>query len=149
MTGIGENLGFLLAQVTRAHQDHVRRSLRETGLHRGQPTLLVVLDEQDGSAHSEIASRMGVTPPTISTMVKRMERAGFVVRRRDTADDRVSRVYLTDAGRSIYSQLEPITQKMDEGTFAGFTEEEQTLMRGLLDRVRANLHQLKAEGEPG
>jgi DNA-binding MarR family transcriptional regulator len=72
-------------------------------------------------------------------MVKRMEQAGFVVRRRDAEDERVSRVYMTDAGRAIYSEMEAIAQQVNETTFGGFTEEERSIMRDFLMRVHGNL----------
>jgi DNA-binding MarR family transcriptional regulator len=90
---------------------------------------------------------MEVTPATITNAVKRMEKAGLVVRRRDPEDERVSRVYLTDAGRAIQSELEAIVQELDETIFAGFTDEERILMRGFLNRVHSNLRRALAERE--
>ena len=134
-------LDFLLIRVCRAHHNLARQSLETIGLHRGQPPLLLALGMQDGRTHSELAEALEVTPAAITNMVKRLEQAGFVVRRRDTADERVSRVYLTNAGRAIYSNAEAIVQSVNRATFAGFTEEERAVMRGLLMRVHDNLRQ--------
>jgi DNA-binding MarR family transcriptional regulator len=139
MPSMQGNLEFLLARVGRAHHKLVRRSLGKIGLYRGQPPVLFALGEQDGMTHSELAAKMEVTPATISNMVKRMEQAGFVVRRRDTEDERISRVYLTDAGRAIYSEMVAIAQQVNETTFAGFTEEERSIMRNFLTRIHSNL----------
>ena len=89
MPGMEDTLDFLLAMVGRAHHNLIRQSLERTGLHRGQPPILFALHEGDGIAHSELAARMEVTPATITTAVKRMEKAGLVVRRRDPEDERV------------------------------------------------------------
>jgi DNA-binding MarR family transcriptional regulator len=134
-----EYLDFLLIRVCRIHHNLARQSLEKIGLHRGQPPVLLILGKQDGMTHSELAAKMEVTPAAISNMVKRMEQAGFVVRRRDAEDERVSRVYMTDAGRAIYSEMEAIAQQVNETTFAGFTEEERTIMRDFLMRVHSNL----------
>ena len=132
-------LDFLLIRVCRVHHNLARRSLEKIGLHRGQPPILFALGKQDGMTHSELAAKMEVTPAAISNMVKRMEQAGFVVRRRDAEDERVSRVYLTDAGRAVYSEVVAIAQQVNETTFAGFTEEERSIMRDFLRRVHGSL----------
>jgi DNA-binding MarR family transcriptional regulator len=147
MPGIEENLEFLLARVGRAHHSLLRQSLETVGLHRGQPPILVALHQVDGIAQSELAARMEVTPATVTNAVKRMEKAGLVVRRRDTKDERVSRVYLTGAGRAIFADLEAIAKQVDETTFAGFTEKERLLMRDFLSRVNDNLRRALAGGE--
>jgi DNA-binding MarR family transcriptional regulator len=147
MAGIEENLEFLLARVGRAHRHLLGQSLDKVGLYRGQPPLLMALHEADGVAQSELAARMEVTPATITNAVKRMEKAGLVVRRRDSEDERVSRVYLTDAGRGIFADLEAIAKQVDETTFAGFTDEERLVMRGFLNRVHDNLRRALAERE--
>jgi DNA-binding MarR family transcriptional regulator len=141
MSSVKDSLEFLLARVGRAHHNLVRQSLEKTGLHRGQPPLLFALSEHDGMTHSQLSAEMEVSPAAISNMVKRMEKAGFVVRRRDTDDERVSRVYLTDAGRAVYSEIGAIAEQVDETTFVGFTKEERTIMRDFLDRVLDNLKQ--------
>jgi DNA-binding MarR family transcriptional regulator len=132
-------LDFLLIRVCRVHHNLARQSLEKTGLHRGQPPILFALGKQDGMTHSELAAKMEVTPAAISNMVKRMEQAGFVVRRRDAEDERVSRVYLTDVGQAVYSQVEAIAQQVNETTFAGFTGEERNIMRDFLTRIHSSL----------
>jgi DNA-binding MarR family transcriptional regulator len=77
-------------------------------------------------------------------MLQRMEKAGFVARKPDTEDARVSRVYLTQAGREVRSDLQRVLDTFDEQTFAGFTVEERVLSRRFLLQIRENL--LRASG---
>jgi DNA-binding MarR family transcriptional regulator len=143
-----EYLDVFLIRVCRAHHNLARQSLETIGLHRGQPPLLFALGKQDGLTHSELAEEMEVTPAAITHMVKRLEQAGFVLRQRDTEDGRVSRVYLTDAGRAIHSEMATIARQVNDITFAGFTGEERAHMRGFLDRVQHNLQQAVGKGGP-
>ena len=105
MTGPSEGLEFLLGRVGKAHRYLVRQSLEESGLHRGQPLLLSALNKQDGMSHSELAERLEVAPPTITNMVKRLERHLLVERRRDESDERVSRVFITEEGIALISKV--------------------------------------------
>jgi len=140
-----EPLDHLLAQVCRLHHSRARTLLHGLGLYRGQAPALHALWEQEGLMHSELAAQMHVTPATITKMIQRMEKAGFVERRPDPQDQRVSRVYLTDAGRAIRAQVHQVLDALEDEIFAGFTLEERVLLRRFLLQIRENL--IRATGK--
>ncbi len=68
------------------------------------------LDEIDPTTVNDLARHMGVTPATMSLAIDRLERKGYVVRDRDSADRRRVHVRLTSAGvriREASSVLDP------------------------------------------
>jgi DNA-binding MarR family transcriptional regulator len=134
-----ESIGFLLVQVCRLHHARAHTLLEELGLYRGQPPMLYALWEHEGLTHGELAARLHVKPATITKMLKRMEKAGFVERRHDLEDQRVSRVYLTEAGYSIRNEVEQVWRALEDETFAEFTLEERGLMRHFFLQMRENL----------
>jgi DNA-binding MarR family transcriptional regulator len=71
------------------------------GLTYLQYLLLVVLRDQDDQTVSGIGDQLFLESSTLTPLIKRMESAGFVSRRRDTKDERVVRVSLTEAGRAL------------------------------------------------
>ena len=95
-------------------------------------------DEQD-LTHSDMATHLQVTPATITKMMRRMEKAGFVQRKADQTDKRVSRVYLTEAGRAIQVQMASALQTLETETLTGFSPQERALLHRSLLRVRENL----------
>ena len=139
-----DSLDLLLAQVSRLHHARAHEHLEALGLYHGQPPLLRALWEQEGLTHTELAERLRVTPATMSRMLQRMERAGFLVRRPDGADQRISRVYLTEAGRNVKEGVRRVVRTMEAESFAGLAAEERDALRALLLRVRDNL--LRASG---
>jgi DNA-binding MarR family transcriptional regulator len=136
---LSATFGYLLAQVCKAHHFRARRLLDEIGLYRGQQFVLCALWKEEGITHSELAERLQVHPATVTNAIKRMERAGFVERRADPEDQRVSRVYLTDAGLEIRGAVEEIWAELEKRTLEGFSAEEQDELRGFLQRVHENL----------
>jgi len=134
-----ESLHYLMSRVWRAHRKLITSYLGETGLHRGQPPLLIALKHHDGAASSELAAMLDVSPATISNMVKRMERAGFVERRGDADDERISRVYLTGEGHAIQSEIRKVLLSAEEATLAEFTEQERAILQRYLTRMHDNL----------
>ena len=134
-----ESMDFLLAQICRLHHARAHTLLEELGLYRGQPPVLHALWEREGLTHSELAARLHVQPATITKMIKRMEKTGFVVRRSDPRDQRVSRVYLTDAGCAIQAQVRQVWRALEEETLDGFSLEERMSLRHFFLQMRENL----------
>jgi DNA-binding MarR family transcriptional regulator len=85
---------------------------------------------------------MRVSPATVTNMIKRMEKAGFVERRPDAEDQRVSHVHLTDAGRAIRERVDGQWQEIEARVFGSFSDDEQAMLRALLGRVREELEQI-------
>jgi DNA-binding MarR family transcriptional regulator len=134
-----ESIDFLLAQICRLHHARAHTLLETLGLYHGQPPMLHALWKQEGLTHSELAAKLHVQPATMTKMVKRMEKAGFVERKSDPDDQRVSRVYLTDAGRAVKAEVRQVWRTMEEETFDGFTMEERVLLRRFFLQMRENL----------
>ena len=92
------------------HTRHVRDPDSTGLLSRHQASVLDHLDEIDPTTVNELARHMGVTAATMSLALDRLERKGYIVRLRDSADRRRVHVRLTSAGvriREATSVLDP------------------------------------------
>ena len=78
-------------------------------------------------------------------MIQRMEKAGFLLRKADEQDQRVSRVYLTEHGRAVREELQAVWERLEREDFAGFDEQELAMLRSFLHRIRANLEAVTGE----
>ncbi len=136
------SLNGLLVQVCRLHHARAHGLLDELGLYRGQPPLLHVLAHAEGLSHSELATRLHVTPATVSKMVQRMVKVGVVTTWDDPEDQRVSRVRLTEEGRRLHAQAETQMRQLEAEAFAGFSPEEISFLRRCMDQIRENLIQV-------
>ena len=136
------SIDFLLAQVCKLHRARAHTLLEELGLYHGQPPLLFALWEQEGQTHGELAARLHISPATATKMIQRMEKAGFVERRPDAEDQRVSRVFVTEGGRAIQEQVEKVWHRIEAETFAGFSPEERQALHAYFMRIRDNLVQM-------
>jgi DNA-binding MarR family transcriptional regulator len=134
-----ERLGHLLNKVCGLRHRRMHELLDELGLYYGQPAMLNALWAGDGVTHSALAAQLGKSPATITKTVKRMEKAGFVERKPDPRDERLSRVYLTAAGRDVQAAVEEVWQAFELQAFAGFGEQEMATLRSLLERVCQNI----------
>jgi len=139
------SMDMLLVQVSHFHRARAFELFEKIGLYRGQPPVLYALWQQEGLTHKELAERLNNTPATISRMLQRMEKSGFIRREADLNDQRVSRVYLTEAGRAVRAQVDLIHDRMQNETFAGFDAGELETLRGYLLRLKRNLAEARAK----
>ncbi len=134
-----ESLDFILANICHLHRTRFTQLLDALNLYRGQPRLLRELWEQEDLTQSELAARLELSPATVTKMLQRMEKAGFVGRKADESDQRVSRVFLTDTGRDVQKKVEKVFKTLESESFCNFTFEEEVLLRRFMLQVRDNL----------
>jgi DNA-binding MarR family transcriptional regulator len=120
-------------------------AMRRHGLHLGQNLLLAVLWEEDGRTPGEVAATLNVTTPTVVKMATRMTTAGLLTRRRDERDNRLVRLWLTDAGRALQGPIEAERQSMEEKLTAGLTETERRHLLSALATIHRSASDLLSE----
>ncbi len=129
--------GYALAKVCRAHRGNVGGMLAEFGLHVGQEMVLIELWQADGLRGGELACRLGVEPPTVTKMLRRLENFGLVERRPDPADARSFRAHLTPEGRALEGPVSRCFERAEEKTLAGLDPSERRELARLLTKMRA------------
>ena len=73
--------------------------------------------------------------------MKRMEKNGLLTRRQDEKDARSMRVYITDNGRKMHTDIVAARKKMEADMFRGFTDEEKAAWWRLVAHMCANLRE--------
>lgn len=102
--------------------------LKPLGITYTQYITFMVLWEEDGLFVGDICSRLHLDNGTLTPLLKKMEKQGFVVRRRDETDERKVRVFLTDEGRAMKERVRDIPRKVGSCVDLD-TEEARTLYR--------------------
>ncbi|MCI9413927.1 MAG: MarR family transcriptional regulator [Clostridiales bacterium] len=135
-----ESLHMLLVHTMRLYFAHTYRLMDAVGIHPGQVPLLASLHKQNGLSQRELVERMMVKPPTVAVMIRRMERSDLVERRPDEHDQRVSRIFITEKGEEVFSQVGGLVHELDDLMFEGISAEEQLLLRRLFLQIKQNLN---------
>jgi len=119
--------------------------LAPLGLHTGQEVLLLELDAKGPRSQGQLAVSSGCEPPTITGSVRKLEAAGYVVRRPSRTDGRVTIVELSDQGQALVPRLKAAWQQLAEQTAAGATSTPLDHLTDVLIDVAASL---TAAGSP-
>jgi DNA-binding MarR family transcriptional regulator len=136
-----QTLGHLLANVSRLVGSRMRMKLEAIGLHHAQGMILFRLWRKDGMAQNELAQALHITPPTATSTLQRMERDGWIERRRDANDQRVVRVYLSDKAQALRTEARVSLQEIDNELTSVLTDEERNRLIVSLAKVHHHLSQ--------
>ena len=136
---LDSQLGFSLYGAFIAVGRAYKPWLDRLGLTYPQYLVLSALWESDDQTITGIASRLDLEPSTITPLVKRLEQAGHVVRRRNPADERQVRVLLTDQGRAVRAETKTLGRALDNksGMTPDALVELNTRIQALRDAFRA------------
>ena len=99
---------FALSVAARNVVAVYRPVLEPLGLTHPQYLVMLALWERSPRSVKDLSAALALDPGTLSPLLKRLEVAGLVTRRRDPADERVLAVPLTQAGEQLRAQAEKV-----------------------------------------
>lgn len=133
--------------VGRLHRSILERWLLETGVYRSQHQLLMYISAHPNASQKEIAGLLQVSSATVAVSLKKLEQGGYIHRAVDQEDNRFNQICITDRGRTLIEGSIRHFEKVEQVMFSGFTEEEEVLLKGFLDRMEHNLMTAMCETE--
>jgi DNA-binding MarR family transcriptional regulator len=126
---------FALAVASRNVIALYRPLLEPMGLTHPQYLVMLALWERSPLSVKELSGLLQLDPGTLSPLLKRLEAGGLVRRGRDSGDERVLAVTLTDQGRALRAEAEKIPPAVIERLGMELTELED--LHGALTRLIA------------
>jgi DNA-binding MarR family transcriptional regulator len=119
-------------RASRLHRQLMLRAFADHGLPPGQALCLRILAAHEGATQREIGDLLQVSPPTVTSMLKRMEAHGLVARDADPADRRVTRVRLAPRGDELERSLRGILAGRVDAILDAMPVDERTELARLL-----------------
>lgn len=121
-------LHFLIEQT-------MNRQLTELDLTSAQAQIIGFLTHaKEPPCARDMENHFGLSHPTVSGLLSRMEAKGFIEVRPDPMDRRIKRIYLLERGNACSQQICRYIRENDALMVRGFSPEEQELFVGFLQR---------------
>ena len=114
------------------------------GINRTDMRCLDILAQEGGATAGRLAALMGLTTGAITTVLDRLEAAGFARRERDVNDRRRVRVALTEKAEAELMPFYVPLQEMSERLYARYTDEQLELLLGFLVEAGARHDEILA-----
>lgn len=126
----------LFSMFLRMHR-LMNRRMAEQGASLARTKLLLFLDRRGPARAADIAEYFDNAPRTVTEAIDGLERDGLVVRTPDAHDRRVKQVSITDEGRRVIGETEPLRQELIGSVFGVLNAAEQEQLADMMARMLA------------
>lgn len=130
---------YLLSMIDHHYGVAMESVLSKMKMERIQWQLLLVLRERNPSSISELSEKSGRKLSTVSRIIERMRQDKLISTSARKSDNRITDVYLNEAGLSALDKVLSAASKQYRRAIRGFNEDEIRTLRDQLQRVLGNL----------
>ena len=130
-----------LSLISRIHEKgnkFIIDSLNQNGLTGLVPShgdILAVLYGSGKLTMQDIAKKIHRTKPTITVLVDKLEKLGFVKREKSLEDNRITYIALTDKGLEFKVLFDEISINLNKMLYKNLSDEESLLIDQLLEKM--------------
>lgn len=133
---------YFISKTKKKMLRYIEKGLREKELFNLVPSygnILTVLYDHEGKlSMKKIAELLGKEKSTITSLVNKLEKLGYVQKVKSQKDRRTTFVCLTEMGKDIEQKFEEISSDLQKTAYHNFSiEEKQELLR-LLKKLNQN-----------
>ena len=130
---------FWMTQVIASRDRGLAEALDSHGLRAPEWRVLATLHAKQRCSMSELADLASIERSTLTRIVDRMQKLGWVTRLSDAEDMRVTRLAPTAAGEKLFARVWPAVEALNTAALAGLPEGAADLLRWTLKQMQANL----------
>lgn len=142
---LDNQLCFALYSATNAITRFYRSLLNDLDLTYPQYLVLLVLWERDGIAVKDLIKRLKLDSGTLSPLLKRLEKAGLIEKKRMDLDERVVRVFLTTQAKKLEPKVAEIQNQVACQT--GLADKEFFELLDRLNQLAASLNDREQDAQ--
>lgn len=100
---------------------------------------LITSHEGDALTASDLADALDIKPSSVTSILRRLENAGFIERTKDTEDARVTNITATPAGKEEVDHLLQTGTDLRAGVFETLSDDEKAQLLTLLNKLNKQL----------
>ncbi len=128
-------LCFSLGKVSREMTKHYRAKLDNYGLTQPQFFLLIALYEDDNILISRLAEKVALDKATLTGILDRLERDGYVKRVYGKKDRRSVAIKLTEKAIGLKDELKRIYNETNNYFLSKLTENEYNVFQSIISKL--------------
>jgi DNA-binding MarR family transcriptional regulator len=129
---------FLLAQVGAYASGQFAKRLEPLGLTPAHAGIFRIIAVAPGLSQQELAAKLGMYASRLVAVIDDLEKRGLIERQPSNTDRRLYALHLTKSGREQLSAIGAIAREHGRDLFDGLSDEEQSTLTALLERVAMN-----------
>lgn len=114
---------------------YVCNGLKEFNIGSGQIMFLIELYHGDGISQEELSSCLSIDRANTTRAISKLEHEGYILRKIDENDRRAYKIYVTEKGLAIKSQILDLMNGWESVVSDALSEEEKAVFIGMLKKV--------------
>jgi DNA-binding MarR family transcriptional regulator len=142
-----ERIAHLVRLCARGFNRSLARRLAQHGITFGQWVYLRILWKREGLTQRQLSEIANLTEPTTHTALTKLERLGIIERKTLAPNRRRQCAFLTQRGRELQEELEPLAIESNDVALVGIPSERREQLREDLITILDNLADDEAEAE--
>lgn len=134
--------GFTISQIKQIQGRIFEKLLKENAIDEfngPQGRILFVLWQEDNLPIHQLSQKTSLAKTTLTSMLDRMEKKGYLTRVFDPADRRQIRILLTEKATALKERYQAVSAQMNAIFYKGFSEEEIIEIDSTLEKLLKNL----------
>ena len=139
--------GFLMAKIRQVAGRIFERMLKEYDIeiNSAQGRIMFALWQADGVSINELAKKTQLKKSTLTSMLDRLEKMGYIKRQRSRKDRRKILIRRTEKDKALESKYVEVSQQMTKLYYKGFSKSKIDRFENDLARILNNLTDFEAE----
>lgn len=137
------SFAYLIHRIAVRLEDSINAKARKYRLRVGEIRVLMRILNHGDLSVGELAQRTSIEPSALSHLLKRLADEGWVVRNRNTKDNRLVHVGLTERGRDFAKTLQPYIREYNDAATDGIKPEQLLILRSQLEKIYDNIVRLE------
>lgn len=132
------NAASMIGKIKDAVHNRIVSDLEKHGIEGIVPShgdILVFLYQKDELSIKELSEKIHRTQPTVTVLVNKLEKLGYVERIKSEEDGRITSIKLTEKGIQLEPVFRDVSSSLNDVIYGGLSNAQREQLESLLDHV--------------
>jgi DNA-binding MarR family transcriptional regulator len=132
----------LISKINETGNKFILEKLKENnvkGLVPSHGDILICLYNNDRITMKDIAQKINKTRPTVTVLIDKLEKLGFVKREISNTDNRYTYISLTQKGKEFKTLFIKISEELNNRLYKNLSDKDAEIFEKILEKIITNM----------
>ncbi len=118
---------------------HLAKELKKAGIEPFPPEYFIMIHYHPAITQEQLSSFLHMDKGAVAKTLNKMERSGYVKKKKDSKDQRKNHLFLTQKGHEVLPLLLQAKNNLENLIFSAISSEEEVVFEEMLSQICAKL----------
>jgi len=132
---------YLIGRIREKANEFILKELKQVGFKDIAPShgdILATLFQHGECTMTDIANSIHRDRSTVTTLVSKLIKLGYISSKKDASDNRSTIIFLTEKGEELEPSFKDISQKLYDIEYKDISEDEKEIFKKILEKIYNN-----------